>query len=280
MGNTEKQIQWFPGHMAKTLRQMEKSIRDVDVIVEIIDSRIPYSSQNPVLRRIGRHKKRIFILTKEDLADPNITKQWENYFKENGAEVIILNTKQSKSKKKLESFINEYITTKMSTFKFGKPRLMFVGIPNVGKSSVINSLLGEIIARAEDRPGVTRGKQWYTSSSYELLDMPGVLWPKFENDKIGYNLAFTGAIRDEVFDVESIASSLLVELRELYPQNLEKRSGIVVEEGKTGYELLLEYAQKRGFLLKGGELDTERAAKAVLYDLRNGKFGRISLEKP
>ena len=280
MADNNTQIQWFPGHMAKTLRQMEKSIYSVDIIVEILDSRIPFSSQNPVLRRIGKHKNRIYILTKEDLADETITRQWINYFSDINADAISINTKTNKTKEKLEKFLEDYFDSGKARIKFGKPRMMFVGVPNVGKSSVINILLGKNIARVEDRPGVTRGKQWYTTDDYELLDMPGVLWPKFDSDTVGYNLAFTGAIRDEVFDTEAVASSLLLEISEIYPENLLERSGITAKQDMTGYDLLVEYAKNRNFLVKGGEYDTERAAKAVLYDLRNGKFGRITLEEP
>ena len=220
MSDTNKQIQWFPGHMAKTLRQMEKSVKDVDVIVEILDARIPFSSQNLVLRRIGKYKSRIFILTKEDMADEVITKQWIEYFKDHNAEAIAVNTKNNRIKEKLDDFLQNYFESGNVRIKFGKPRLMFVGVPNVGKSSVINVLFGRNIAKAEDRPGVTRGKQWFTTDNYELLDMPGVLWPKFENEVIGYNLAFTGAIRDEVFDIEEVACALLSELANMYPENL------------------------------------------------------------
>ena len=280
MSDTNKQIQWFPGHMAKTLRQMEKSVKDVDVIVEILDARIPFSSQNLVLRRIGKYKSRIFILTKEDMADEVITKQWIEYFKDHNAEAIAVNTKNNRIKEKLADFLQNYFESGNVRIKFGKPRLMFVGVPNVGKSSVINVLFGRNIAKAEDRPGVTRGKQWFTTDNYELLDMPGVLWPKFENEVIGYNLAFTGAIRDEVFDIEEVACALLSELANMYPENLQERSGIQYLGDKSGYDMLLEYAHNRNFLIKGGEYDTERAAKAILYDLRNGKFGRITLESP
>ncbi len=274
------QIQWFPGHMTKTLRQMEKSINSIDIIVEILDSRIPYSSQNPVLRKIGKHKNRIYILNKEDLADEALTKQWVRNFTDKGAEAISINTKTNKTKEKLERFLQDYFDSGKPKIKFGKPRLMFVGVPNVGKSSVINILFGKNIAKAEDRPGVTRGKQWFTTDQYELLDMPGVLWPKFETTTIGYNLAFTGAIRDDVFDVEEVASSLLKELSLIYPKNLSERLGITVSEDMKGYDLLVAYAQNRHFLIKGGEYDTERAAKAALYDLRNGKLGRITFEQP
>lgn len=280
MADNNTQIQWFPGHMTKTLRQMEKSIYSVDIIVEILDSRIPFSSQNPVLRRIGKHKNRIYILTKEDLADETVTRQWINYFSDINADSISINTKTNKTKEKLEKFLEDYFDSGKARIKFGKPRMMFVGVPNVGKSSVINILLGKNIARVEDRPGVTRGKQWYTTDDYELLDMPGVLWPKFDSDTVGYNLAFTGAIRDEVFDTEAVASSLLLEISEIYPENLLERSGITAKQDMTGYDLLVEYAKNRNYLVKGGEYDTERAAKAVLYDLRNGKFGRITLEEP
>ena len=280
MADEKRQIQWFPGHMTKTLRQMEKSIYGIDVIVEILDSRIPYSSQNPVLRKVGKQKNRIFILTKDDLADDRITGQWIDYFRLNKADAISVNTKNNRSKEKLTEFLDNYFDSGKIKIKYGKPRLMFVGVPNVGKSSVINVLLGRNIAKAEDRPGVTRGKQWFTTDQYELLDMPGVLWPKFEDESVGYNLAFTGAIRDEVFDTEEVASSLLAEMGRIYPDNLEERSGIAFDESMTGYDMLTEYAKNRHFLIRGGEYDTDRAAKAVLYDLRNGKFGRISLETP
>ena len=276
----EKQLQWFPGHMAKTLRQMEKSVREIDVIVEILDSRIPYSSQNPVLKRIGKHKNRIYLLSKADLADPVITEKWIHYFNNMDSEAIAINTKQSKTRTQLASFLEGYFQSHMKSFKYGKPRLMFVGVPNVGKSSVINSLLGERTAKVEDRPGVTRGKQWFTTAQYEMLDMPGVLWPKFEDEYVGYNLAYTGAIKDDIFDIESVSSSLLRELMKLYPSSFVDRVGIEYNEEDSGYGLLIKYAKKRGFLSRGGELDTERAAHAVLYDLRNGKFGQISLEEP
>lgn len=280
MAEERRQIQWFPGHMTKTLRQMEKSIYGIDVIVEILDSRIPYSSQNPVLKKIGKHKNRIYILTKEDLADDEITSEWIESFRDNGADAISVNTKNNKSNEILSRFLDEYFDSGKIRIKFGKPRLMFVGVPNVGKSSVINILFGRNIARAEDRPGVTRGKQWFTTDKYDLLDMPGVLWPKFENESIGYNLAFTGAVRDEVFDTEEVACSLLTELSRIYPNNFAERTGITSSDNISGFDMLQEYAKNRHFLIKGGDYDTERAAKAVLYDLRNGKFGRISLETP
>ncbi len=281
MSSSEKQIQWFPGHMTKTLRQMEKDIRNVDVIVEIMDARIPWSSQNPVLRRIGRSKRRIYILTKEDLADPVITEAWLSAFrKKEGYDAIAVNTKDaSKTRKRLYAFLDAYFENNGKRI-LGKPRLMFVGVPNVGKSSVINILLGQNVARVEDRPGVTRGKQWFSTEQYELLDMPGVLWPKFDDPKVGYNLAFTGAVRDEVFDLEEVASLLIQELRELYPENMKSRMNIEIDEHLNGYEILQAYARKRGFLLRGAEADTERAAKVVLNELRAGKYGRVTLEKP
>ncbi len=280
MSENRTKINWFPGHMAKTMRLIAYEIRNVEAVAEIIDARIPFSSQNPNLRRACGRKPRIFILNKADLADEQLTREWIKLFTSKGYAAIALNGKKSSEKKKLVAALDSFVDDHVRKRANEKPRIMFVGVPNVGKSTVINMLLGQNIAKVENRPGVTRGKQWLSADRFELLDMPGVLWEKFSDMSSAYNLAYTGAIRDDVFDMEEVACSLLQELYTVSPQALKTRLELEEEEQSTGYELLELVAKQRGFLLRGGIPDTEKAAKAVLTDLRDGKFGRVTLEAP
>ena len=263
--------------MAKTMRLISAEIKNVEVVTEILDARIPYSSQNPNLRRIIQRKPRFVILNKSDLADPKITQQWIDFFRESGNGVIALNSKRNNAKKSLENELDRFINDSVRRKSDAKPRIMFVGIPNVGKSTVINLLLGHNVAKVENRPGVTRGKQWLSTDKYELLDMPGVLWEKIEDQRCAYNLAYIGSIKDDVFDIEEVACSLLNELITVNPDSVEKYLAQPIGD-KDGYMLLELISQKRGYLFKGGVPDTEKAAKAVLTDLRDGKFGLVSLE--
>lgn len=280
MSENRTKINWYPGHMAKTMRLISAELKNVEAVAEILDARIPFSSQNPNLRRICGRKPRFFILNKADLADEELTAEWIRFFDSRGYGAISLNGKNSSEKKKLVSSLEKFIEEHVRRRANEKPRIMFVGVPNVGKSTVINMIMGQKIAKVEDRPGVTRGKQWLTADKFELLDMPGVLWEKFSDMRCAYNLAYTGAIKDDVFDIEEVASSLLDELISIAPEAVASR--LELEEGAvyTGYELLEVTAEQRGFLLKGGVPDTEKAAKAALTDLRGGKFGRVTLEEP
>ena len=280
MSESNTKINWYPGHMAKTMRLISAEIRNVEAVAEIIDARIPFSSQNPNLRRICGRKPRFFVLNKADLADEEMTREWIRYLDSRGYGAISLNGKKSTEKKKLISALDSFVEEHVRKRANEKPRIMFVGVPNVGKSTVINMIMGQNIAKVENRPGVTRGKQWLTAEKFELLDMPGVLWEKFTDMKTAYNLAYTGAIRDDVFDMEAVASSLLEELHETSADSLNSRLKITDEEFVSGYDLLEVIARQRGFLQRGGVCDTEKAAKAVLTDLRDGKYGRVTLEAP
>ena len=280
MSENRSKINWYPGHMAKTMRLISAEIKNVEAVAEIIDARIPFSSQNPNLRKICGRKPRLFILNKADLADEKMNGEWVDLFDSHGYGAVTLNGKDSSERKRLISSLDRFISEHVKKRTAGKPRIMFVGVPNVGKSTVINMIMGQNIAKVEDRPGVTRGKQWLTADKFELLDMPGVLWEKFSDMNCAYNLAYTGAIKDDVFDIEEVAVSLLNELSDTSPDAVRSRLGLGPEEAHTGYELLEIIAGQRGFLLKGGVPDTEKAAKAALTDLRGGKFGRITLEAP
>lgn len=295
MGDTTK-VQWFPGHMAKTRRIMQSNLKLVDVVVEITDARIPYSSRNPEMDRLVGSKPRLLLLNKADSADEAVTSQWIDYYKKKGITAVATDCRSGKNINKFKSALKELMAEQVKTWEakgmHGRPiRMMIVGIPNVGKSSFINRLAGSKRAKVEDRPGVTRGKQWVTlDDNTELLDMPGVLWPKFEDKTVGERLAFTGAVKDNILDTEYLACRLLELLCEEYPEMLVGRYNISLEnlpenDDMTagclkGFELLERIGRKRGFLISGGEINTERAAAAVLDEFRAGKLGRISLERP
>lgn len=295
MGDTTK-VQWFPGHMAKTRRIMQSNLKLVDVVVEITDARIPYSSRNPEMDRLVGSKPRLLLLNKADSADEAVTSQWIDYYKKKGITAVATDCRSGKNINKFKLALKELMAEQVKTWEakgmHGRPiRMMIVGIPNVGKSSFINRLAGSKRAKVEDRPGVTRGKQWVTlDDNTELLDMPGVLWPKFEDKTVGERLAFTGAVKDNILDTEYLACRLLELLCEEYPEMLVGRYNISLEDLPEnddmtagclkGFELLERIGRKRGFLISGGEINTERAAAAVLDEFRAGKLGRISLERP
>ena len=288
MDNSDmKQIQWFPGHMAKTRRLIASNISLVDAVVEILDARSPLSSRNPEMDHMTKNKPRLILLNKSDLADEKTTQQWISYFKRNGSEALAVDCKSGKGLKSIlpsikNTVLKEVMDKRARNGMTGAAvRLMIVGIPNVGKSSVINKLAGSKRAKVEDRPGVTRTKQWVKlDNNTELLDMPGVLWPKFEDQDVALRLAFTGAISDDILDIETLASKLLYYLARNYPSSLTERYKIELSEDETGFELLEKVGRKRGMMISGGEINTERAAITVLDEFRSGKLGRISLELP
>ena len=279
-------IQWYPGHMTKTRRMMEENQKLIDIVVELLDARIPLSSRNPAIDEIFPTKPRLVVLNKSDIADEATTREWEKYFKSKGVGVKSISSTMGKSLNDIFSSCKEILKDKIEHDKtrglVNRPiKMMVVGIPNVGKSSFINKLSGKKSAITGYRPGVTKGKQWIRlPNSFELLDTPGILWPKFEDVAVGEKLAFTGAIKDEIMDLEEIALRLLELLRDKYPQKLTERYKMTDFEDMSGYEMLELLGKKRGFVISGGEIDTERAAKILLDEFRGAKLGRISLETP
>ncbi len=288
MDNTDmKQIQWFPGHMAKTRRLIASNLSLVDAVVEIVDARSPLSSRNPEMDHMTKNKPRLVLLNKSDLADERTTQQWINYFRRNDSEALAVDCKSGKGLKSILPTLKNTVLKELmdkrerNGMKGAAVRLMIVGIPNVGKSSLINKLAGSKRAKVEDRPGVTRTKQWVKlDTNTELLDMPGVLWPKFEDQSVAVRLAFTGAISDDILDIETLAMKLLSYLAENYPNSLTERYKIELSEEDTGLDLLEKVGKKRGMMISGGEINTERAAITVLDEFRSGKLGRITLEAP
>lgn len=283
--NDIKTIQWFPGHMAKTRRAIAANLKLVDAVVELIDARTPMSSRNPEIDSLTAKKPRIVLLNKCDLADANATSAWVNYFKNENVTALAVDCKSGKGLNKLmptlkSTVLKELMEKRERSGMVGAPiRLMILGIPNVGKSSLINRLAGGKRAKVEDRPGVTRTMQWVKlQDNTELLDMPGVLWPKFEDQSAAVRLAFTGSISDDILDIETLAMKLLSFLAESYPQSLIDRYKIEFDESDDGLSLLEKVGKKRGMVISGGEINTERAAITVLDEFRSGKLGRITLE--
>lgn len=275
-------IQWFPGHMTKTRRMIESDLKLVDAVVEITDARIPESGRNPIINQLVGEKPRIMLLNKCDYADDKITEQWKKYYTEQGFSVLCCDCRSGKGLKGfvplLKTRLSGIIAKRKEKGMAGKSlRVMVLGIPNVGKSSFINRMANSKKTAVGDRPGVTRGKQWVTiDKEIELLDMPGILWPKFEDKDAAEKLAFTGAIKDDVIDIEALADSLGEFLKTNYPERLTERYKLKTLDGRI-IELI---AQSRGMMISGGEPDTERAAAALLDDYRSGKIGKISLEAP
>ncbi len=283
---TIRNIQWFPGHMTKTRRMIASNLSLVDAVVEILDARIPMSSRNPDMSSMVNNKPRLFILNKADMADPKMTDKWIAYFKKQGIAAIAMDCKSGKGVKNfkgaIEQLLSELLERRKNAGMIGTPiRLMIVGIPNVGKSSFINRMAQSKRAKVEDRPGVTRTKQWVKiGSNMELLDMPGVLWPKFDDQEVAKRLAFTGAINDDVVDIEMLAMLLLEYLAKNYPDTLETRYKMTEFSEMGGIELLETMGRKRGMLISGGEVNIERAAITLIDEYRSGKLGRMTLESP
>lgn len=279
-------IQWFPGHMAKARRKMAEDIRQVDAVCELADARVPMSSRNPDLREIIGGKPAIVVLNRIDQADPDATARWSARYKSLGERVIETDCKSGKGVGRFPAAVRSLLADKLAAYaskgQAGRGlRVMVVGIPNVGKSAFINALAKRSAARVSDRPGVTRGSQWIRiDGALELMDTPGVLWPKFSDRAAGENLAFTGAIRDEVTDAEELGAALMLRLRILSPERLAERFKLDIDASDDGYALLTKAAAGRGFLLPGGEYDIGRVAAVLLDEFRAGKLGRVTLDAP
>ncbi len=281
-------IQWFPGHMAKTRRMMAECLPQVDLVLELLDARIPRSSRNPEIEKLLGDKPRITVLTKAGLASPELNRRWVDHYKSKGRTAVLIDVITGAGIADLSAAVNTLMAEKLQKYRdkgMGgrKLKAMIVGIPNVGKSSLINKLAGGKKARVEDRPGVTVNKQWIpTEIGLDLLDMPGVLWPKFEDEVIGQNLAMTGAIRDQILDIEEIAMLLCGRLMECAPKEFMARYKLSSDdvEGLDCYDLFELVGRKRGFLISGGEVSHERTAVMLLDEFRSAKIGRITLERP
>lgn len=276
--------QWYPGHMTKAKRMMQENIKLIDLVIELVDARIPFSSRNPDIDELGKNKARIVLLNKSDLADPAWNKKWVSYFQEKGAYVLEINSKTGAGIKNIQALVQEACREKLERDRkrgiVNRPvRAMVVGIPNVGKSTFINSFAGKACAKTGNKPGVTKGKQWIRlNKNLELLDTPGILWPKFEDQTVGMHLAFIGSMNDEVIIIEELACDLLQCLKESYPAAVTGRYGI--EWKDTMAATLEEIARARGCILKGESLDLKKAATVLLDDFRSGRLGRISIEQP
>lgn len=279
-------IQWYPGHMTKTRRMMDENIKLVDIVIELLDARIPYSSKNPEIDKLAKDKKRIVILNKADLADEKKTVLWSEYFEAKRFKVIKVNSITGSGIKDISNAAADLMAEKLERLRkrgriFTPTRAMIVGIPNVGKSTLINKLVGRTMAKTGDRPGVTRSKQWVKiRRDFELLDTPGILWPKFEDRAVGMKLAFTGAVNDNIIDLEELSVNLIEYLANLYPNAVKERYGIETDGVENTFELLKSIAEARGFKAKGGEPDTKRAATILLDEFRAAKLGKITLESP
>ena len=276
--------QWYPGHMTKAKRMMQENIKLIDLIIELVDARIPMSSRNPDIDELGKGKSRIILLNKSDLADARLNQEWESFFKEKGYFVQQLNAKTGAGIKNIQALVQESCKEKIERDRkrgiINRPvRAMVVGIPNVGKSTFINSFAGKACAKTGNKPGVTKGKQWIRiNRNLELLDTPGILWPKFEDQKIGEHLALIGSINDEILHVDELAVALIRNLKNSYLDLLEKRYNITMDE--DAYDTLKKIAIARRCLQKGELPDVDRASSMLLEDFRSGKLGRITLERP
>ena len=277
-------LSWFPGHMTKTKRMIASEIQHMDAVCEILDARIPLSSRNPDVDDLTAGKPRLIVLNRADQADPAQTRRWSQYFRAKGWTVLEANAKGGVGTEKFAAAVRELLRDKLEAYaakgQVGRVvRVMVLGIPNVGKSTFINKVAKRKTAKAEDRPGVTRSKQWVpVDATLELLDTPGILWPKFDDPEVGKRLAFTGAVKDDVLDIEELACYLMDYLAATYAATLTERYKIDLEETDTGYDLLEKAGRKRGFLMRGAQVDTERMARILLDEFRGGKLGRFTLE--
>ena len=277
-------LSWFPGHMTKTKRMIASELPHMDAVCEILDARIPLSSRNPDVDDLTAGKPRLIVLNRADQADPAQTRRWSQYFRAKGWAVLEANAKGGVGTEKFAAAVRELLRDKLEAYaakgQVGRVvRVMVLGIPNVGKSTFINKVAKRKTAKAEDRPGVTRSKQWVpVDATLELLDTPGILWPKFDDTEVGKRLAFTGAVKDDVLDIEELACYLMDYLAAHYADVLTERYKITVEDGDSGYELLEKAGRKRGFLMRGAQVDTERMARILLDEFRGGKLGRFTLE--
>ena len=285
-GYEKMNIQWFPGHMTKAQRMIEDSIKQVDAVCEILDARIPNSSRNPDIDRLAAGKPRLIILNRTDLADPSITAQWREFFEAQGIKILETDAKSGKGVSGFAPALSELLKDKIASYaakgQVNRPmRVMILGIPNVGKSTFINKIAKRKAAIAGDKPGVTRGKQWINiDKGLDLLDTPGILWPKFDSQEVGEMLAITNAIKADVLDKETLAANFMLRLREMYPEALTARYKLEPDPEANGFELLEQAAKKRGFLVSRGEYDIERMANTLLSEYHDGKLGRLTLELP
>ena len=279
-------IQWYPGHMTKTRRMIAEQMKHMDAVCEILDARVPLSSRNPDVEELTAGKPRLMVLNRVDLADPAATRAWGAWFRGRGFAVLECNARQGQGTRQFPAAVRGLLADKLASYaekgQAGRMlRVMILGIPNVGKSTFINQVARRKTAKAEDRPGVTRAKQWVpVDQSLELLDTPGMLWPRFEDRSVGIRLACTGAVRDEVMDLEELACHLIGYLGLHYPQALLERYQTAAEEGDSGWDLLVKAGRRRGFVVRGGEVDTERMARILLDEFRGGRLGRFTLELP
>lgn len=277
-------FQWYPGHMTKARRMMQENIKLIDLVIELVDARIPLSSRNPDIDDMGKNKARLIVLNKADLAEEKRNDEWVEYFKEKGYSAVKVNSKKGGGIKSIQSVIQEACREKTERDRrrgiLNRPvRAMVAGIPNVGKSTFINTLAGKACTKTGNKPGVTKGKQWIRlNKSVELLDTPGILWPKFEDQKAALKLAFIGSIKDEILQTEELASELIKYMEEEYAGAIGEKYS--VETTEDSYECLRRIAESRHCLVRGNELDTEKAAALFLDDFRNGRLGRITLENP
>ena len=285
-GFEKMNIQWFPGHMTKAQRMIEENLSMVDAVCEILDARIPYSSRNPDIDRLAGDKPRLVILNRVDLADPQMTARWRKYFESRGLAILETDAKSGKGVGSFAPAVRRLLKDKLAAYEakgqVGRPlRVMILGIPNVGKSTFINRVAGRKAAIAGDKPGVTRGKQWINiDQGLDLLDTPGILWPKFDSQEVGEVLAITNAIKADVLDKETLGANFMLRLHELYPKAIEERYKFVPDPDMNGFELLEQAAKKRGFLVSRGEYDIERMANTLLGEYHDGKLGRLTLEAP
>ncbi|MDQ2087206.1 ribosome biogenesis GTPase YlqF [Herbivorax sp. ANBcel31] len=279
-------IQWFPGHMSKTKRLLSENLKMVDVVIELLDARIPVSSKNPEIDNIVNNKPKIIVLNKSDLADEKVSDIWKKWYSSKGYTSIFVNSINGSGIKQLKSKMRDIMKDRIKKDRergriFRPVKAMIVGVPNVGKSSLINKIAGKGRTSTGDRPGVTRGKQWINvNNEIQLLDTPGILWPKFEDERVGINLAITGAIKDNILDITELASALFEILSKDYPEYLTKRYKLGEIEDKSGLDILKEAGKKRGCIISGGEIDMMRISAIVLDEFRGAKIGKISLEKP